>query len=100
MNRFNVLSAAEEAVSGRGDAYAPPEDSFARIACLWTAHMANRYNGTNWSQFDIADVAIMMTLLKIARLENDPKHMDSWIDIAGYAACGGEIAAKLTIDKP
>jgi hypothetical protein len=40
-----------------------------------------------------------MALVKIARLANSPDHMDSWIDIAGYAACGGEIAAKLTIDK-
>jgi hypothetical protein len=30
--------------------------------------------------------------LKLARLENQPDHMDSWVDLAGYAACGAEIA--------
>lgn len=28
---------------------------------------------------------------KIARLENDPHHHDSWVALAGYAACGAEI---------
>ena len=40
------------------------------------------------------DVAIMMGMLKIARLASNPQHMDSWVDLAGYAACGGEIAGK------
>jgi hypothetical protein len=40
-----------------------------------------------------ADVAQMMALMKIARLENDPSHLDSWTDLAGYAACGAEISA-------
>jgi Domain of unknown function (DUF6378) len=30
--------------------------------------------------------------LKLARLENQPDHMDSWVDLAGYAACDAEIA--------
>lgn len=35
-----------------------------------------------------------MGLLKIARISENPQHMDSWCDLAGYAACGGEIALK------
>ena len=38
------------------------------------------------------DVAAMMALLKIARLMSNPEHVDSWIDGAGYLACGGEVA--------
>jgi hypothetical protein len=34
----------------------------------------------------------MLALLKVARIRSNPKHADNWIDIAGYAACGGEIA--------
>ena len=34
----------------------------------------------------------MMALLKIARLMSNPEHADSWIDGAGYLACGGEVA--------
>ena len=37
-------------------------------------------------------VAIMCADIKFARLENQPNHEDSWIDVAGYAACGAEIA--------
>jgi hypothetical protein len=36
----------------------------------------------------------MLALLKIARLKNSPNHRDSWVDIAGYAACGAECALK------
>ena len=34
----------------------------------------------------------MMALLKIARASVTPEHIDSWIDGAGYLACGGELA--------
>jgi hypothetical protein len=39
------------------------------------------------------DVAVMMGLLKIARIKTSPAHADNWVDLAGYAACGGELAA-------
>ena len=41
-----------------------------------------------------ADVAMMCALLKIARLQNMPDHEDSWIDLAGYAACGSEVTSR------
>ena len=40
------------------------------------------------------DVAIMMALLKIARISENPQHMDSWVDGCGYFSCGGEIVGK------
>lgn len=37
----------------------------------------------------------MMILFKVARLiGSNYNSMDSWVDIIGYAACGGEIASK------
>jgi hypothetical protein len=33
----------------------------------------------------------MMALLKVARLAHSPSHRDSWLDIAGYAACGHHV---------
>jgi hypothetical protein len=41
--------------------------------------------------FEAHDVAIMMALLKISRLSWEPTKKDSWVDLAGYAACGYEI---------
>ena len=38
------------------------------------------------------DVAVMMALLKVARIKQNPQHIDNWVDGAGYFACGGEIA--------
>ena len=40
---------------------------------------------------DSVDVAAMMVLLKVARINPEEPHPDNWIDIAGYAACGGEL---------
>ena len=35
----------------------------------------------------------MMALLKIARIATGGPKEDSWVDLAGYAACGGEIVS-------
>lgn len=40
------------------------------------------------------DVAAMMVLFKVGRLATGAGTADTWVDIAGYAACGGEIATK------
>lgn len=91
--RKRVLSEAEKCVCGnREQDYGTPEDSFGRIAALWTAYMSN--NSIADTVFSASDVSIMLALLKIARLANNPEHMDSWVDLAGYAACGGEIAGR------
>ena len=43
-------------------------------------------------KIDAEDVAAMMALLKIARISENQRHMDNWVDGCGYFACGGEIA--------
>ena len=39
-------------------------------------------------------VAHMMILMKIARSAIGKPKADNWIDIAGYAACGGELQGE------
>lgn len=34
----------------------------------------------------------MLVDLKVTRAWGNPSHGDNWVDIAGYAACGGELA--------
>ena len=86
MNRLDTLKAAAECVCGsREEDYGSPEDNFAVIAALWTA-----YTGTDVTP---KDVAMMMALLKIARAKAGSKP-DTYIDLAGYAACGAEISAR------
>ncbi len=45
------------------------------------------------SPITTTDVAMMMALLKIARIKNGGGTGDSFVDLAGYAACGGELNA-------
>lgn len=84
--RMETLKAAAKCVCGsREEDYGNPEDNFAVIAALWTA-----YTGTDVTP---KDVAMMMALLKIARAKVGDK-ADTYIDLAGYAACGAEISAR------
>jgi len=84
-----TLEKAIDAVADRGLNYGSPEDNFNRIARRWQLHFLNRY-GVNVT-VDAHDVAQMMVDMKLARLENQPHHEDSWVDIAGYAACGNNL---------
>ena len=89
MTRKECLdAAAKAALTDRAREYGAPEDCFTLIAALWS-----RYTGCDIST---ADVAAMMILLKLARVEGNPRHTDSWVDIAGYAACGAECAAAMS----
>ena len=91
--RQRVLSEAERCVCGqREQDYGTPEDSFNIIADLWAVYLKGC--GVSIDFLESHDVAIMMALLKIARISENPQHMDSWVDLAGYASCGGEIAGK------
>ena len=87
MIRTDILNMAEKMVNGdRDKAYGKPEDNFAVIADLWTA-----YKDTLFTR---VDVAMMMALLKIARIRSNPDIADSYVDLAGYAACAAEVAGK------
>ena len=84
MKRAEILEAARVCVCGeREQDYGSPENNFEMIAQLWTV-----YNGHTFTQ---KDVAMMMALLKAARIKSGEK-ADSFVDLAGYAACAGEIA--------
>lgn len=88
MTRKKILEKAINCTTGqRQEDYGTPEDNFSRIARLWSAYHGDKC-------YTAADVAVMLALLKIARIKNSPIHMDNWVDLAGYAACGGEIADR------
>lgn len=87
MDRASCLKSAESIVcSDRNQQYGDPENNFAQIANMWTAYL----------NVDIMpeDVAMMMIMLKIARVKTGSHKGDNYIDIAGYAACAAEIAAN------
>ena len=88
MTREEFLEAARYCICGdRDKQYGEPEDNFQRVARLWGAYLNKALVAE--------DVAILMCMFKIVRLKSsDYESRDSWIDLIGYAACGGEIAEK------
>ncbi len=89
-SRRDILKAAEMCVCGqREQDYGTPESNFQLIADLWNDYLFN--SSKNDITITPTDVAMMMALMKIARIRNGGGSGDSFIDLAGYAACGGEI---------
>ncbi len=95
MKKGDLLRSALEIVEKRGLTYGQAENNFARIAALWTAYLDQRTMHAPAGHVNYigeTDVAAMMALMKIARLMEKPDHLDSWLDLAGYAACGAEVS--------
>lgn len=90
MNRKEILAAASKAIHAEdmNHDYGSPENNFETIAELWTTYLEAAV--CDCLELEARDVAAMMILLKVARAATSTK-CDHWVDIAGYAACGGEI---------
>lgn len=91
MTREEILKEALRCVTGeREQQYGSPEDSFMAIAELWTVYLEHGCVEDNGAVLlHPEDVAAMMALLKIARICTGKYKGDNWVDLAGYAACGG-----------
>ena len=89
MNRKEILEAAQKCVCGdREKQYGKAENNFNTIANLWADYLSVKVEPTD---IEPKDVAAMLALLKIARIASGHAKEDNWVDLAGYAACGGEI---------
>ncbi|ASJ79753.1 phosphofructokinase [Mycobacterium phage Fameo] len=76
---MSILTTAEEIINGqRALDYGDAKENHERIAGLWSAYKRD-------TEFSPEDVAVMMILLKIARLMENGYHNDTVVDIAGYA---------------
>ena len=89
MNKSEILKTAENIVNGdREKQYGKAEDNFNTIANLWADYLSVKVEPTD---IEPKDVAAMLALMKIARIASGNAKEDNWVDLAGYAACGGEI---------
>ena len=83
MRRDKALDKAKALVPGdRAKDYGNAYDNHERIAKLWSAIIG--------VQISVRMVYLCMIALKIARLVQNEKHIDSWIDICGYGSLGSE----------
>ena len=91
MKEFEALDVLEEArdliYGQRADDYGDAQSNFQRMADLVNP-IIRKADGN----LTATDMALVMIQVKIARLQESPDHEDSWIDIAGYAALGAQIA--------
>ncbi len=82
-----ILLEAQELIHvQRSKDYEPPDKNFSDIAFLWSVYLGKKITP--------AEVCIMMALLKVCRLKNEPTHRDSYVDMAGYTGLAAELALK------
>ncbi len=79
-----LLKHAAAVVANRRETYGCPRTSMEAIAKRWSLTLGHTVTP--------AQVALCLIDLKLARLAHDPTHLDSMVDVAGYAACLREVA--------
>jgi hypothetical protein len=83
-NTKGILKQFDEAYAlvtvDRRHTYGPPEDTYRRISGL-------RAIVDECPDRQVREI-LGMIITKVARLVQTPEHLDSWIDIAGYARVG------------
>ena len=83
MTGEELLTHASAIVRDRRRTYGEPELLFARVAQRWSQHLGTKVTA--------AQVVLCLADLKLARLTIDPGHLDSLVDVAGYAAVFREV---------
>jgi hypothetical protein len=90
MNRKEFLDAAAKTIcQDRQDVHGNPESCFSLIAGYWTKYLTQKQSEHVY--VSPQDVAVMMTLFKIARWQMNQNHDDNIIDGIGYFALAGEL---------
>ena len=88
-NKQHFLREAEKLINGpRAKEYGPALLNHERIATIWNVLLGAKL----LDKITPTEVTAMMIALKLARLAEDMHKDDSWVDIIGYAALGGEIS--------
>jgi Domain of unknown function (DUF6378) len=83
MNAEQLLEHAADVVARRRHEYGEPVDVFEAIAKRWSLVF-----GTTVSA---PQVVLALLDVKLVRLSGNPRHLDSIIDVAGYAAVLREV---------
>ena len=99
MRRKEILEQAIKAVcTDRDGQYGSPENNFKVIAEFWTDYLRNSRT-LKCGSISAKDVAVMMTLFKIALITTGKHKDDNFVDLAGYAACAAELGPVNLFDE-
>lgn len=83
MTRDEILDTAKDMINGdRALDYGDAKENHELIAKIWSAVLGK--------EVTVSQVYLCMIGVKMARLVHTPDHEDSFVDIAGYSALGGE----------
>ena len=83
MTSWSILGHTAKVLEERRDDYGEAADQFSAIAARWSITLGMPVTP--------AQVALCMIDLKLARLAYDPRHIDSVVDVIGYAALLREV---------
>ena len=88
--RAAALTQVIDLVDGdRNKSHGDPTENMTRFAELLRAYLGSRSAGS----IEAVDAAAVGVLHKLSRIGFDPYHLDSWLDVMGYASIAYEIAA-------
>ncbi|MGE3405078.1 MAG: DUF6378 domain-containing protein [Vicinamibacterales bacterium] len=83
MNGALLLKQAAAVVANRRETYGEPRVNVEAVARRWAITLGHPVTP--------AQVVLCLIDLKLARLAHDPGHLDSAVDVAGYAAVLREV---------
>ena len=78
-----LVEAAKLVATTRNADHGPARQNLGLVAKLWSAYL-----GTD---IEAADVAMLLALVKVARIRTGAPLPDHFVDLAGYAAIAGEL---------
>lgn len=83
MSSWSILGRTAKTLEERRDQYGDPDEQFAAVARRWSITLG--------VEVTAAQVVLCMIDLKLARLQHNPGHPDSAVDVIGYAALLKEV---------
>ena len=93
MTKSEFLDEVKRIVAEREGQHGKPAETFKAIAAAWSVYLTAIVGVPVMLREE--DVAMMMVELKVHRFAGGQgTHMDTLLDIAGYAACAGELASR------
>ena len=98
-HRTDILQESITLINGdRNDSYGDPTHDFQTTATFWQTYLERTIKARGVFDIKPHDIAIMMDLLKIARISWTPEKRDHWADLGGYTGLGWDCVQRQDAD--